>query len=167
MALTKLADEIIELDKLNMKAHFIASGSGFNPEYRRAGLEQEIHEGAEILEVRRNGKLVAYLEYLPPHNGEFRIPSLQVHPDFHGTSILRSLLAQAAQRIVSWPDATLRTRVHPSNVKSIRLHARLGFSHVGSVEGRFLFEGSVSVFRVALQTYLPRTKQALLRAREP
>ena len=160
MALSDLANEIIELDRLNMEAHFIASGETFDSARREAGLGSEIQEGAQFLQVRRSGELIAYLEYLPPQDGKFRIPSLQVHPTYRGTSILRPLLAQAAHRIGSWPDAMLQTRVHSTNSKSIRLHSRLGFSHVASSDGRLVFTISVSALRAKLQTYSGLTQRS-------
>jgi L-amino acid N-acyltransferase YncA len=156
MMLSKLAEEIIELDRLNMEAYFIASNGVFDPSIRQAGLAREIEIGAKILEVRREGRLVAYLEYVPPLNGNFHVPSLQIHPHYKGTSILRPLLAQAAQCIRSWPDAMLRTSVHTSNSKSIRLHTKLGFSQVGSSDSRLLFEISSSALRASLLVYAPR-----------
>ncbi|WP_298925033.1 GNAT family N-acetyltransferase [uncultured Ramlibacter sp.] len=156
MSLSNLAQEVVELDGLNMAGHFIASNSLFDPSVRLAGLQREIAAGAKILEVRREAKLVAYLEYVPPLNGEFHIPSLQVHPRYKGTSVLRPLLAQAALRLRSWPDATLRTRVHTSNQASIRLHTRLGFSQVGALDDRVLFEISSSALCQSLAAYSSR-----------
>ena len=145
--------EIIALDRLNMECHIQASGCAFDPVRRSNGLSQELKEGAEVLEVRRNSTLVAYLEYLPIRDGVIRVPSIQVHPMFHGTSVLRSLLSSAASKMSGWPEATLQSKVHLTNVASIRLHQKLGFSQVSSNNSGIVFETSLVKLRSRLSHF--------------
>ncbi|MGC1175115.1 N-acetyltransferase family protein [Polaromonas sp.] len=153
MTFSELEEEIVELDRLNMAANFVAANSVFEPSIRLERLRREIANGAKLLGVRRDARLVAYLEYVPPVDGRFYVPSLQIHPQYKGTSILRPLLAQAAACIKTWPTATLRTRVHASNEKSIRLHQKLGFSRVPSLDGRVHFEVSSAALYETLKGY--------------
>lgn len=153
MSLSELEKEIIELDRLNMAAHFVAESSSFDPSIRINGLRHELQAGAKIIEVRRQTKLIAYLEYIPPLDGKFYVPSLQIHPDYFGTSVLRPLLAQAAECLEKFPASILRTRVHTWNKKSERLHKKLGCTLMPSQDGRLHFEVSSADLYDALKIY--------------
>ena len=153
MSLSELEKEIVELDRLNMAAHFEAESSSFDPSIRINGLRHELAAGAKIIQIRRESKLVAYLEYIPPVDGFFYVPSLQIHPDSKGSSVLRPLLVQAAECVGYFPLSILRTRVHSQNFKSIRLHQKLGFSLLPSQDGRLNFEVSSAELYDALKVY--------------
>lgn len=153
MSFSELEEEIVELDRLNMTANFAAESSAFDPLIRLEGLRREIADGAKLLEVRRSAKLVAYLEYIPPVDGTFYVPSLQIHPNYRGSSVLRPLLVQAAACIKKWPASKLRTRVHSSNDKSVRLHQKLGFYRVPSLDGRLHFEVTSAALYESLLVY--------------
>jgi hypothetical protein len=150
---SKLEEDIVELDRLNMASYFAAENRLFDPAIRFDGLRREFADGAKILQVRRHAKLVAYLEYIPPLDGKFYVPSLQIHPDYLGSSVLRSILIQAAECINSWPAATLRTRVHDQNLKSVRLHQKLGFHRIPSDDKRLHFEISSEVLKDSLKVF--------------
>ena len=153
MSFFELEKEIVELDCLNMSAHFQDESSSFDPSIRFEGLRRELAAGAKIIQIRREGKLVAYLEYIPPVEGFFCVPSLQIHPDNIGSSVLRPLLAQAAKCLANFPISILRTRVHCRNFKSIRLHQKLGFSLLPSQDGRLHFEVASTELYDALKVY--------------
>jgi hypothetical protein len=151
--LSKLEEEIVEIDRLNMASQFVSENGLFDPAIRFEGLRRELANGANILQVRRNNKLVAYLEFIPPVDGKFYVPSLQIHPDHIGSSVLRSLLELAAESIKCWPASMLRTRVHARNYKSVRLHQKLGFIQLPSVDGRLHFEVSSEALYDALKAF--------------
>lgn len=151
--LSKLEEEIVELDRLNMASHFVSENGLFDPVIRFEGLRRELANGANILQVRRNNKLLAYLEYIPPVDGKFYVPSLQIHPNYIGSLVLRSLLEQATECIKCWPASMLRTRVHARNYKSVRLHEKLGFIQLPSVDGRLHFEVSSEALYDALKAF--------------
>ncbi len=155
-----LSDEIVALDQVNMTPHLRSAGETFDPARRRVDLARELAQGARLLTLRRHDALVAYLEYLPPHDGALRVKSLQVHPAHHGTAVLRPLLAQAADAMDGWPDALLQSGAHASNAASIRLHRGLGFRWVGERDGRFLFEAKVAVLRSTLLRFSSGTPRA-------
>lgn len=153
VSFSELEKEIVELDCLNMAAHFEAESSSFEPSIRFEGLCRELVAGAKIIQIRRENKLVAYLEYIPPVDGVFYVPSLQIHPDNSGSSVLRPLLVQAAECLANFPLSVLRTRVHSQNFKSIRLHEKLGFSLLAIQDGRFHFEVTSAELYDALKVY--------------
>ena len=153
VSFSELEKEIIELDCLNMAAHFEAESSSFDPSIRFEGLRRELAAGAKIIQIRRESKLVAYLEYIPPVDGFFYVPSLQIHPESRGSSVLRPLLVQAAECLANFSLSVLRTRVHAQNFKSIRLHKKLGFSLLPSQDGRLHFEVTSAELSDALKVY--------------
>ena len=133
-------DALVELDRLNMSAVIEASGGHFDRDFRRGKLLRELQEGAVVKVLRRERKVVAYLEYRPEMDGSWRVLSIQIHPDHRGGGLLRSLLGLAAEAIRGGEPRRVATSAHVGNAPSISLHERLGFER-GAVEGdRVLFE---------------------------
>jgi ribosomal protein S18 acetylase RimI-like enzyme len=133
-------DALVELDRLNMSPLIEAGGGHFDPAFRRKKLLQEIEGGAAVRILRRERKVVAYLEYKPEEDGRWRILSIQVHPDHRGGGLLRELLGLAAKAARKGGPGRVVTSVHVGNKPSISLHERLGFRRIGGDGDRLVFE---------------------------
>lgn len=133
-------EAIIELDHLNMAAHFDAIGQKYDPTIRRAGIKREIEEGAQFIFVNCGDRLIAYLEFVMDDQGVVRIPSIQIDPRHGHPTVLRRLLVEAVPKLSNIKSQRIQSSVHPSNHKSLRLHQRLGFRITSSDKDRIRFE---------------------------
>lgn len=64
-AMMENIDELVELDQVNMAPLIERAGGRFDPAFRREKILVEVERGALFLCIRRAGRIVAYLEYLP------------------------------------------------------------------------------------------------------
>ena len=133
-------EQIVELDHLNMAAILEQVGVHFEPARRRKGLLEEINKGAVFIMVKREGRIIAYLEYLPECDGSIHIKSIQVHPNYQRRLVLRQLLAEAHSNFNDIHPALVKTSVHRSNRASLALHRKLGFQQVEQTGERTWFE---------------------------
>ena len=122
--------DLVELDRLNMSPIIERAGGRFVPGFRLAKLREEIDSGAEFITLERQDQLVAYLEFLPEPDGICKILSLQIHPDWQRTSLLRTLLRLALDRLKSASPSfrLIRSAAHVVNPTSLSLHEKLGFT---------------------------------------
>ncbi len=133
-------DQILELDRLNMTAIIAEAGDKFDPERRRAALLAEIGDDAAFILIRRSGRLVAYVEYIPQHDNSWKVASIQIHPKNSNGIIMRPILSQAYDRLKSGCPSAIKSSVHINNEASVRLHTRLGFKETTRTDERILFE---------------------------
>ena len=147
-------ENFVELDRLNMAAVIDAAGGTFDPVLRRRKIGTEREEGAVFLSACRAGKIVAYLEYMPEGGLEWKVMSIQIHPDYQHGPVLRDLLAQFHQQLLSNAPQSIRSSVHDTNTQSLSLHRKLGFVKTREDGNRVLFEiaGNVLCRRLARYT---------------
>jgi len=135
-------DSIIELDSLNMAKFFGHSGIPFDPAIRKEGLLKEIEKGARFVVIERDGRLAAYIEYIPEPPSSARIASIQTHPDYRGCFLLRKLLAAAHIQFAQRVPSEVVSSAHRTNALSIKLHQRLGFVQVAVSNDRISFKAN-------------------------
>ncbi len=133
-------EQIIKLDSLNMLPVFETAGIEFDRETRRSGLLSEIEQGAWFILVERKGCLIAYLEYLSEPDGNGKVLSIQVHPKYKGSFVLRQMLSGAYHKLQYSCPRLIHSSAHEGNAASLSLHKKLGFIETGRKDGRLLFE---------------------------
>ena len=153
-------EQIIELDRLNMTPLLKAAGIEFDPDRRREGLQGEINKGAWFVVVERNHKIIAYVQYLLEGNGIATFPSIQVHPEFKGSFIVRSLLSDLYQRLKNDCPNLIHSSVHNNNKPSLSLHRRLGFREKERINERILFEINGREFLENISKFGDRTRKS-------
>ena len=131
---------MLELDHLSFKPILEAAGQQFDPEFRKAEIQQHIRQGARFVLVFSEGKIVAYAEYLPLNERIGKIFSLQIHPDFRGGMTLRRLLVAAWDEWKDVRQELIWTTVHLTNAPSLALHRSLGFVEINREDGKVFFE---------------------------
>jgi len=99
-------DQLVELDRLNMAPVIEQAGGKFDPEFRRKRILVELQNGAAFITVERSGKTVAYVECMPQSDDDWKVMSIQVHPEHRSGVLLRDLLRQAYRRSVGHARST-------------------------------------------------------------
>ncbi len=132
-------DELVELDRLNMTPVIEQAGGTFDPEFRRENLLLEIKKGAIVFSVQRAEKTIAYLQYMPEPNDVWNIMSIQIHPSWQNGFVLRTLLAEARERLQIHKPSLIRSSVHFTNKAFLRLHRNLGFVKLEEKADRIIF----------------------------
>ncbi|MDZ7956102.1 GNAT family N-acetyltransferase [Nostoc sp. DedQUE09] len=132
-------DALVELNRLNMSLIIEAAGGTFDPAFRRTRLVSEVEAGSEIITVCQKNRLAAYLEFHITGNN-CNVQSLQIHPDYQGSTILARLLSKVCQRLRNAPTLIINSCAHEGNTKSLSLHQKLGFYEVKTEGNRVFFE---------------------------
>jgi GNAT superfamily N-acetyltransferase len=141
-------DNILELDRLNISPILEAVGKKFDSHYRRNSIEAEQRQGASFITIFRSDLLVAYLEYLPVCRYKWEIMSLQIHPDYQRTGILRDILAKSFSILSQHIPIVIKSVTHTSNARSLVLHRKLGFKIVGQSDDRIFLEANgIALYR--------------------
>ncbi|MCF6097093.1 GNAT family N-acetyltransferase [Thermovorax subterraneus] len=133
-------EKIVELDRINMSPILKELGIEFDPERRKNDLVREIEKGARFFLVRRGDILAAYLEYMPVSDNCWNVMSIQIHPAYKKSSILRAIFRQAYREMLSNRPKKVFSSAHKNNESSVRLHRRLGFRIVSEENERYRYE---------------------------
>ncbi|TYP57672.1 GNAT family N-acetyltransferase [Thermosediminibacter litoriperuensis] len=133
-------EKIVELDRINMSPILKELGIEFDPERRKKDLEREIEKGARFVLVWRGDILAAYLEYMPVSDDCWNVMSIQIHPAYKRSSILRDIFRQAYREILSNRPKKVFSSAHKNNKSSVLLHRRLGFGVISDENERYRYE---------------------------
>lgn len=76
----------------------------------------------------RDGVLVAYGYLWPQAPGDWFVGGIAIHPKYRSAPMIAALAAAMRELVKRLDVATLRSHVLRTNMASLRLHKRLGFS---------------------------------------
>ena len=120
-----LAEQIVDLDRRNMRPILERAGIEFPVENRRKGLES----GSTFIIACDGETLAGYLDYLRSWTNPnyIYIGSVQIEARFRGTSLLLMLLDQFRMSISGEEFAGFETNVQKANLSAARLYQKIGF----------------------------------------
>ena len=150
--------EIIELDRINMQPVLDKFSIKFDCKMREEGIKKELNTGAKFLILRKEGKIIAYLEYLFENEEVCKIPSIQTYPENQDGFTLVRLLVIAYTELKKNCPKWISSSVHKSNQSSIKLHEKLGFVNVDETNERIEFKINGEQLLNNIQRYYRRNK---------
>ena len=120
-----LAEEIIELDRRNMRPVFEKTGIDFPEEKRRRGLLSD-----PTFVIAFDGRTVAgYIEYLRSWNDPryIYVGSVQIEKRFRGGSLILMLFDEFRTLVAAEDFLGFETGVQKANTAAVRMYRKIGF----------------------------------------
>jgi ribosomal protein S18 acetylase RimI-like enzyme len=120
-----LAEEIIELDRRNMRQILELAGIEFPEERRRRGLQSD----PTFVVAFDAGAVAGYIEYLRSWNDPryIYVGSVQVEERYRNTGLILSLFDEFRALVAGEDFIGFETNVQKVNTAAVRMYRRIGF----------------------------------------
>lgn len=119
-------DEYLHIDVLALRAHTEEAGDQLDETEHRARLARSFAI-SEICEVRRRGVVLAYAMLRPKAHGVWFVTAFNVHPNNRTPGVFAALAAEFIAKLQHHGISEIQSNVYRTNIRSMKLHRRLGF----------------------------------------
>lgn len=137
-----LIAELLALDLLTLRAHTEQAGDAFDADAQAACLRESMLS-AELCQVRRDGRLVAYALIGEQGPGRGFVRGFCIHPQHRNAAVMAELLRQLLTCCVAYAWSELHSHVYKTNQASLDFHQRLGFATVAENAKAFAFKAHI------------------------
>jgi ribosomal protein S18 acetylase RimI-like enzyme len=121
-----LAEEIIELDRRNMRPVFERAGIEFPEEKRRRGLRSD----PTFIVAFDGGAVAGYIEYLRSWNDPnyIYVGSVQIEKRYRNAGLILALFDELRSLVAGEDFVGFETNVQKANTAAVKMYRKIGFS---------------------------------------